>query len=167
MLTPKIPDSRLYTEVDLDYRLLQDLLAFKEWKKADVETRLLILKASPEGKKGWLDRFDIINLPSIDLNTINQLWFNYSNKRFGFSIQKDIWLSVGGQVDVYTYDTYKKFSECVGWFMKAEWLPEYDLLEDDGLWLPYDDLNFTTNAPRGHLPTAQDGEWLAAITLKF
>ncbi|MGD1702118.1 GUN4 domain-containing protein [Dapis sp. BLCC M229] len=97
MLIPKIGNSDLYTEVDLDYRPLRDLLPFKEWKKADIETRSLILRASPEGKKGWLNRFDITNLPSSDLNTIEKLWLNYSNKRFGFSIEKHIWLSVGVQ----------------------------------------------------------------------
>ncbi|MCT7981234.1 GUN4 domain-containing protein [Laspinema olomoucense] len=164
MLIPEISDSYLYTEVDLDYRPLRDLLALQEWKKADIETRSLIIKASPEGKKGWLNRLDVINLPNTDLITLNKLWVNYSQKRFGFSIQKHIWLSLGGKIDAYTYENYKKFGECVGWFIKAEWLPKDELSEEDGLWLRYDALNFNMNAPKGHLPTAQDGEWFAALT---
>ncbi|MGD1702119.1 hypothetical protein [Dapis sp. BLCC M229] len=72
-----------------------------------------------------------------------------------------------GEINIYDYKTYKKFSECVGWFLKAEWLLGYNLSEEDGLWLCYDDLNFTINAPKGHLRTAQDGEWLTTFTSKF
>ncbi len=31
-----------------------------------------------------------------DLRTIDQLWVKYSNGRFGFSVQKRIWHSIGG-----------------------------------------------------------------------
>ncbi len=38
----------------------------------------------------------------------------------------------------------------------------------DGLWLCYDDFNFSMNAPRGHLPAFQrDGDWLATLSLRF
>ena len=162
-----IPNNRLHTELDLDYRRLRDLLASGVWKKADLETRSLMLTVSRQQKRGWLSRLDILNINSTDLNTIDTLWLHYSNRRFGFSVQKRIWLSIGGQVDVYNYEIYKKFSESVGWFLKAEWLPGYNLSEKDGLWLCYEDLNFTINAPNGHLPVAQDSEWLAALTSRF
>ncbi len=126
MSIPKIPSNRLYSEADLNYNKLQDILASGDWKNADIETRHLILKASPGGEKGWLHRIDILAIPSTDLETINRLWINYSEGRFGFSIQKHIWLSLGGQIDVYNYEIFKKFSEEVGWFMKPEWLPDYE-----------------------------------------
>jgi len=38
---------------------------------------------------------DIDNFPCEDLRTIDQLWVKYSNGRFGFSVQKRIYQSLG------------------------------------------------------------------------
>jgi HTH-type transcriptional regulator/antitoxin HigA len=54
----------------------------------------------------------IENFPCDDLRTIDQLWVKYSQGRFGFSVQKKIWLEVGGKVD---YDTECKLGDRVGW----------------------------------------------------
>jgi hypothetical protein len=39
----------------------------------------------------------------------------YSGGKFGFSVQKQIWLSVGGNPDA-SNDIYKIFSDRVGWY---------------------------------------------------
>ena len=53
-------------------------------------------------------------------------------------MQKRIWESVGGTPDA-DYETYKRFGDRVGWYVNSQWL--------DG-----DNLNFTSQAPEGHLP---------------
>ncbi len=71
-----------------------------------------------------------------DLRTIDQLWVKYSQGRFGFSVQKKIWLQCGGKVD---YDTECELGDRVGW-------------RKGGRWLNYDDLTFNKQAQEGPLP---------------
>uniref|UniRef100_A0A0C1NM16 GUN4-like domain-containing protein n=1 Tax=Tolypothrix bouteillei VB521301 TaxID=1479485 RepID=A0A0C1NM16_9CYAN len=66
-----------------------------------------MLKAALREKQGWLNDESIKNFPCTDLRTIDQLWVKYTNGRFGFSVQKRIWFSVGKD--------YGKFAVSVGW----------------------------------------------------
>ena len=122
----------LSSEKGLDYTRLRDLLKAKNWKEANQETLVVMLKATGKEQQGWLDSESINNFPCTDLHTIDQLWVKYSNGHLGFSVQKLIWESVGND--------YEKFGDRVGW-RKG--------IKD---WLSYSDLTFTTNSPRGHLP---------------
>jgi hypothetical protein len=88
--------------------------------------------------EGWLRREDIDNFPCEDLRTINQLWLNYSNGKFGFSVQKEIYESLGG-TRVYNERVWNKFGDRVGW-------------RKGGSWLVYSDLTFNIGAPKAHLP---------------
>ncbi|MEQ9625274.1 GUN4 domain-containing protein [Coleofasciculus chthonoplastes] len=138
LLIPENLDDDLSSECGIDYRRLRDLLAAGEWKAADDETADKILAII--GKESLLDveREDIDQFPCTDLRTIDRLWVKYSNGRFGFSVQKRIWQSVGGQPGVHDYDIYIKFGETVGWREKDDWIIHKDL--------------FSLNAPQGHLP---------------
>ncbi|RAM51082.1 MAG: transcriptional regulator [Hapalosiphonaceae cyanobacterium JJU2] len=129
----------LSSEKGVDYTRLRDLLAADNWKEADEETLAVMLKASGREKEGWLDVESIENFPCTDLRTIDQLWVKYSNGRFGFSVQKRIWESVGGGLDA-DYETFKKFGDRVGWRVKGNWI-DYP-----------GNVNFSTSAPEGHLP---------------
>jgi tetratricopeptide (TPR) repeat protein len=126
----------------VDYTRLRDLLAASKWKEADEETLAVMLKATEREKDGWLDIESIENFPCTDLRTIDQLWVKYSNGRFGFSVQKRIWESVGGNPNA-DYETFKKFGDCVGWLLKNKLLD-------------HKDLQFNLNAPLGHLPSHVD-----------
>lgn len=86
----------LSSERGIDYRNLRDLLKAGKWKEADEETLNVMLKAVGRESKRLLDSDSIDNFPCKDLRTIDQLWVKYSNGRFGFSVQKRIWESVGG-----------------------------------------------------------------------
>jgi eukaryotic-like serine/threonine-protein kinase len=120
----------------VDYTRLRDLLAAGKWKEADQETLKVMLKAARMEKAGFLTRESIDNFPCDDLRTIDQLWVKYSQGRFGFSVQKKIWLECGGKVD---YETECKLGDRVGW-------------ETGGKRLNYDDLTFNKQAKEGHLP---------------
>ncbi|MEH2424372.1 MAG: GUN4 domain-containing protein [Nostoc sp.] len=91
------------------------------------------------------------NFPCTDLRTIDQLWVKYSNGRFGFSVQKRIWESVGKD--------YGKFGDRVGWrkwrtVVVDKWFGLRQQTEKQSEWLNDSDLLFNTSAPEGHLPTA-------------
>ncbi len=138
---PATPPDSLKSALGVDYTRLRDLLATGEWKEADRETFKVMLKAARREKEGWFDTNSIENFPCDDLRTIDQLWVKYSQGHFGFSVQKKIWLEVGGKVD---YDTECKLGDRVGWRKRRKGRKG---------WLEYDDLTFNLEAPRGHLPS--------------
>ncbi|MGB7440135.1 MAG: GUN4 domain-containing protein, partial [Coleofasciculaceae cyanobacterium] len=115
---PKPDEVELRSEKGVDYTKLRDLLAAGKWKEADEETAEVMIKAAGQEERGYLEREDIEKFPCADLRTIDQLWVKYSNGRFGFSVQKRIWLEVGGKVD---YETEKKLGDRLGWRGGGEW----------------------------------------------
>ncbi len=120
---------------------LRDLLAAGKWKEADQETANVMLKVAGREKEGWLDRESIEKFPCEDLRTIDQLWVKYSNGRFGFSVQKHIWLEVGGKLGEYDQQIWENFCDRVGWRVNNKWLY-------------YSDQTFSPNAAGGHLPVS-------------
>ncbi len=123
----------------IDYSKLQQLLAAGKWTEADEETDDIMLAAAGREKLQYLRLEDINNFPCEDLRTINQLWLHYSNGKFGFSVQKEIYESLGGTRD-YNEAVLEKFGDRVGW-------------RKGGSWLDYDELTFNVNAaPKAHLP---------------
>jgi hypothetical protein len=71
----------------------------------------------------WLSVEDIQNFPCEDLRAIDKLWVDYSQGKFGFSVQKKVWMDCGGVPGEYDYwGVYKKFAEQVGWQTNGEWL---------------------------------------------
>ncbi|MBP0013300.1 MAG: GUN4 domain-containing protein [Roseofilum sp. SBFL] len=129
----------LRSERGVDYTRLQRLLQQQRWKDADEETTRRMLEAVKREKEGWFRVEDVKNFPRTDLRTIDQLWVNYSKGQFGFSVQKRIWLDLGGKLGEYDWDTFEKLGDRVGW-------------RKNGSWLNYSDYTFTTNALQGHLP---------------
>jgi serine/threonine protein kinase len=122
--------------IPVKYQKLQKLLANGEWKAADQETDRIMLQIAGKEKVGSLDKDSINNFPCEDLRIIDQLWVKYSNSRFGFSVQKNIWLECGGKLDA---ETECKVGDRIGWRVNQKWLN-------------YDQVTFSYNAPIGHLP---------------
>ena len=58
---------------------------------------------------------DFQDFPLLDLTTINKLWLTGSNNKFGFSIQKQIWIDKGGNPGKYTYQNFRRFVEELKW----------------------------------------------------
>ncbi|VXD10466.1 GUN4 domain-containing protein [Planktothrix paucivesiculata] len=121
------------------YQQLENYLKNKQWKEADQETYRMMLQTVRKEEGQWLDPEDLENLPCEDLRTINQLWLDYSNGKFGFSVQKEIYQSLGG-TRKYNQGLWFKFGDRVGWRVK-------------GKWLYYEDLTYDREAaPVGHFP---------------
>lgn len=139
----------LSSEMGIDYSQLRDLLKVGKWKEADEETITLMLKASGREEKGYLTPESIKSFSCIDLRTIDTLWVKYSKGHFGFSVQKHLWESLGGQTGSYDEEIYDKFSATLGW----KKLKNQNLVLVKGLkWLQWYELTFDLNAPQGHLP---------------
>ncbi len=147
---PKRRIIELKSEKGVDYTKLRDLLAAGEWKEADLETGKVMCQAAGKESEGWLlDVQDIDNFPCEDLRTINQLWLHYSDDKFGFSVQKEIYSSLGGTKE-YNYEVFENFCDRIGW-------------RKGGTWLSYSDLTFNLKlAPQAHLPASLGmfGGWI-------
>ena len=133
----------------MDYINLQNLLAAKKWKEADEETVRVMLKVGGREKRGWLNRESIEKFPCQDLRTIDQLWVKYSNGRFGFSVQKHIYQSLGGTSE-YDREVCQKFGHKVGW-------------RKNNQSVYYHNLTFSEFAVQGHLPYEVIGDGLEEV----
>jgi hypothetical protein len=82
-----------------DYSVLEAFLSSGRWKEADMETRRLLVEVMGREEENSLMPEEINNFPCQDLQHINELWGQYSNGRFSFSVQKEIYQSFGGTRD--------------------------------------------------------------------
>ncbi|MCG6135276.1 MAG: serine/threonine-protein kinase [Nostoc sp. LLA-1] len=116
-------------EVEVDYSQLRDLLALRKWQQADQETWAVMCQALSKPIGSYLFCGDLKKLPDEILQTIDQLWMQYSQGKFGFSIQKQIYESVDGD--------YGRFCAAIGWNVHNS-SPRFF---------------FHWSAPLGHLPS--------------
>ncbi|MEY2983905.1 MAG: GUN4-like protein [Cyanobacteriota bacterium] len=82
---------------NLDYRPLQTALTNQAFETADDITRDNLCQLAGDGaaQRQWLYFTEVEQFPSLDLHTINALWWLSSNGRFGFSVQRKLWLASG------------------------------------------------------------------------
>jgi tetratricopeptide (TPR) repeat protein len=145
------------SSVGIDYSHLKKLLIEKKWKEADKETaRLMSLVVTNQKKSlnifdqsanayAGLSKSEIENLPIIDLNTIDNLWLKYSEKKFGFSIQKEIYESLGGTQE-FNGEIRDKFGKETAWRVYQD--DNYSWRLSDNFVYDYE------KAPKGHLPSS-------------
>ncbi|MCC3448189.1 MAG: GUN4 N-terminal ARM-like repeat domain-containing protein [Microcoleus sp. PH2017_39_LGB_O_B] len=125
---------QLRSDSNIDYTPLQQLLALQEFQEADLLTlnKLCGLAGETAAARKWLYFTEVESLPMADLQTINTLWKVHSENKFGFSVQREIWLSSGKNWD--------KLWPLIGWKKGNNWTR----YPQEFIW----DLS----APRGHLP---------------
>lgn len=121
---------------NINYRPLYLSLASNNFKEANLLTQIYLqelagLKNNNE-KRQWLYFTDVMDLPAIDLKTIDTLWRIYSGGKFGFSIQRQIWL--------YNNQNWNKLWDLIGW-----------KINDAATRYP-NGFTWDDTAPEGHLP---------------
>ena len=134
---------KLASAKGIDYGELKNLLKEQEWRKADELTTKHMLNAGNRESQGWLNEESIKAFPCEDLRTIDQLWVHYSNRKFGFSIQKNLWLECGGEIGKYDYEIWKSFAIKVGWYY-----PQKDY------WRTYTEFMYNTANAQNALPAS-------------
>lgn len=124
----------LPSERSIDYGPVQDLLVQQKFQDADQQTlqKLCELAGPTAVRRNWLYFTEVGQFPSTDLQTLNTLWYVYSEGRFGFSVQRDLWLGVGKNWD--------KLWPKIGWKAGNSWTryPQ--------------EFTWDRAAPVGHLP---------------
>jgi hypothetical protein len=118
---------------ELFYAQLNNSLSTKNWRAADEITWQLILFIANAEETGRL--YNIEKISCSELKKIDELWVKNSNGRFGFSIQKKIWLKTGNRLGIKPSDwdekdrrNYYSFASAVGWYNeeKQEWMQRSD-----------------------------------------
>jgi hypothetical protein len=136
------PEDNLSSEKGIDYRKLRNLLKAGQWKEADKETGRCMIEAIGRNETDYLRPEELLNFPCTDLLTVDALWVRYSNGKWGFSVQKRIYVECGANLDG-EYPGNKIFDEfCrrVGW-------------HNGNSYVNYSDLTFDlNNSSAGELP---------------
>ncbi len=124
----------LNSECGIDYSPLQQLLAVQDFQAADSMTlkKMCELAGPTAVQRKWLYFTEVENFPLTDLQTINNLWLVHSEGKFGFSVQREIWLGLGKNWD----NLWAK----IGW-------------KSGNSWTRYPkEFTWDLSAPKGHLP---------------
>jgi GUN4-like/ARM-like repeat domain, GUN4-N terminal len=139
----------LKSERNIDYLPIQQALVKQDFLEADLLTIQKLCELAGEGalKRKWLYFSEVDNFPDTDLHTIDQLWLMHSGGKFGYSIQRQMWLSVG-------CDFVKLWTK-IGWKNATNWTR----YPNEFIW----DLT----APKGHLPTSNQLRGAKVITSLF
>ena len=124
-------DVPLVSAVGVSYSRLRDLLVAKKWREADEETRKRMLEVAGRESEGWCRGSDIKKFPCQDLATIDKLWVKYSSGKFGFSVQKQIYQSLGG-TNKWDQKVWTAFGDQVGWRKRGCWLNYEEIFDERG-----------------------------------
>ena len=118
----------------VDYQPLQALLIDQKFEEADRLTlqKLCELAGPAAVQRKWVYFTEVDSFPVADLLTIDQLWRVYSEDRFGFSRQRELWLGLNQNWD--------RLWEKLAW-------------KSGNIWTRYPgEFVWDLSAPVGHLP---------------
>lgn len=130
---------------------LENFLIKGDYKKADIETTVLLLQICGKRSDEWITEHDIKSVPQNVLDKINATWSKYSEDRLSFGAQRAIWRDIEarltGDFKPNDTETFMKFAQQIGWTYTIQ---NFELRSH------YDELNFTKYAPDGHLPSLRN-----------
>ncbi len=117
----------------IDYAPLRQHLMAQDFQAADRTTleKLCELAGPAAIDRKWLYFSEVKQFPVADLKTMDLLWRIFSQGKFGFSVQRDLWLSLG--------ENWERLWPKIGWRSET--------------WTRYPDgFTWSLAAPQGHLP---------------
>lgn len=124
----------LKSDAGIDYVPLQKLLAQQDFLQADQLTlqKLCELAGTTAVQRKWVYFSEVDRFPITDLKTLDYLWLIHSEGKFGYSIQRELWLGVNKNWD--------KLWPKIGWKSGRNWTryPQ--------------EFTWDLTAPKGHLP---------------
>jgi hypothetical protein len=134
---------------NIDYQPLQQLLAQQDFLGADVLTLQKLCEIAGEAAilRKWLYFTEVESFPGEDLSTLDQLWLIYSEGKFGFSVQRQIWLSLDRD--------FSQLWSKIGW-------------KSGNNWTRYPkEFTWDLTAPKGHLPLSNQLRGVRVIASIF
>ncbi|MGC9525504.1 MAG: GUN4 N-terminal ARM-like repeat domain-containing protein [Limnospira sp.] len=124
----------LNSDLAVDYFPVQQELVQENFQTADRLTlqKLCELVGQAAVQRNWLYFSEVERFPVADLQTLDTLWRVHSLGKFGYSVQRQIWLGAGKNWD--------KFWPKIGWRSGRAWTR----YPQEFIW--------NLEAPSGHLP---------------
>jgi hypothetical protein len=116
---------------------LRNYLHQQEWEAADQITQSLLLQSVGQPQERYLSPLALAHIPCNLLHQIDYHWVTASQGLFGFSKQHAIYTQIA-QSDAH------HFCQQVGWLMAG--------FRPIAFFKFYNFLNFSLEAPKGHLP---------------
>lgn len=120
----------------MDYSKLRDLLKDGKWREAEDETRAKLIEAAGPGAqaRNWVYWSEVKSIPVEDMRTLDTLWSAASGGKFGYKVQRDLWLQNRRQ--------WTRFFQAIDWVqgennVYRKWPTEF---------------KYDVSAPKGHLP---------------
>lgn len=126
----------------INHTELRNHLKADDWAKADAET-YRVMRLALELKLGHFtdenlkkiknkelehltETRNLLRLPCQDLLAIDKLWRKYSDGKFGFTVQKEIYLECGATIDgkYPGRSIMDNFANTVGWRANGTWVKE-------------------------------------------
>jgi len=139
----------LESAANVDYQSLQKLLAQQDFQEADILTiqKMCELAGRAAVERKWIYFTEVANLPIADLKTLDRLWLMSSGGKFGFSVQRRIWLSLGKD--------FNKLWPAIDW-------------KSGNTWTRYPtEFTWDLSAPQGHLPLSNQLRGVRVIDAIF
>jgi len=136
----------LKSAANIDYQPLERLLIEKDFQSADSMTieKLCELAGKDAIARKWLYFTEVEKFPATDLKTVDTLWQIYSEGKFGFSVQRKIWLGLDRD--------FPRLWQKIGW-------------KKDNNWTRYpQEFTWDLTAPVGHLPLSNQLRGVRVIT---
>ena len=102
---------------DRRYQKLEEYLKNEQWEAADNETYRVMVAVVGKEAGEWFTREELLNFDCDALLTIDRLWVDHSQGKFGFSVQKEIIRKCGYKLDG-SYpgsEIWYDFCDEVGW----------------------------------------------------
>ena len=127
------------------YEKLRDLLAAGKWKEADRQTTQIMLEVAGKETQEDITPDLLKTFPCSAIFVIDRLWRKASEDHFGFSVQLQLFQSLGGNMkSIQEGDV--KFLEQLGeqWGWVAD-LRSHQLKD-------YEELEFSLSSPTGSMP---------------
>lgn len=131
-----IKDVELKSGLGVDYTSLRDLLAEGKWREAEDETRAKLIEAAGQGARdrNWVYWSEIKNIPVEDMQTLDALWAASSNGKFGYKVQRQMWI--------------QNRKQWIRFFRAIDWVQG----ENDVYRKWPQEFKYEASAPKGHLP---------------
>ncbi|MEM9771005.1 MAG: GUN4 domain-containing protein [Cyanobacteria bacterium P01_D01_bin.73] len=126
--------AQLPADCKVDYQSIQDCLMTQDFEEGDRLTlkKMCELAGATAANRNWIYFTEVKLFTPLDLQVLDRLWLLYSSGKFGFSVQRELWLGVKQDWDKL--------------WPKIDW-------KDGNHWTRYPgEFQWTLNAPKGHLP---------------
>ena len=114
-----VPKETFAALQELCYQQLKRYMVDGDWREADEYNYRVMIQVIGKRFGDYFTVEEVTTFPCTDLLRLDSLWVQHSQGKFGFSVQKDIYMRCGGKLEdgrqEYGRKSYIRFFQAVGW----------------------------------------------------